>query len=280
MYLLREHLIKVLSRAGMEVLFPERKAFYSGNGPENQTRDLIYAADCSIHLIGKESIYIAQNTESTSIEEELSIARERINNEWREFKIFIWYPYDILSDDDSREQDAFISNIRQGIVQNMIFSNRESVVSFVEDIRSVMYSGKPVEFDIEKTELFFIYNSLDFESANEIIYLVSDIIQVKKLEIVLSADVDYAELVAQQIRKSQLAVIYYKNTSDWSLPFVQQVWKKVGGASSGIPILFIGDANVEANEEINFEAPRVISRKVPHEIIPIEIKVQFDSLTQ
>jgi hypothetical protein len=277
---LKEHLIKVLSRAGMEVLYQKVNILNSDINSGEEKKDLLYAADCSIHIIGKESIYSNENSEVSDIELELNNARDRIKSEWRDFRIFIWYPFDILSDDESKDQDNFISKIRQGIVQNMIFSNRESVVSFVEDIRSVMYGGKPVEFDIEKTELFFIYNALDYETANEIIYLVSDIIELKKLEIVLSADIDYAELVSQQIKKSKMGVIYYKNTSDWAVPFVQQVWKKVGGASSGTPILFIGDANTELNEGINFEAPKVISLTVAHEIIPIEIKVQYDSIDQ
>jgi len=277
---LKEHLIKVLNRAGMEVLYPKINTINKNNENHSENRELIYAADCSIHIIGKESIYAEDIEDSSSIEKELTVARERINNEWRDFRIFIWYPHDIIGDDDNHEQDVFISKIRQGIVQNMIFSNRESVVSFVEDIRSVMYGGTPVEFDIDKTELFYIYNALDYEPANEIVYLVSDIIEVKKLEIVLSADVDYAELVAQQIKKSKMVVIYYKNTADWALPFVQQVWKKIGGASSATSILFIGDANIEANEGIHFEAPKVVSRTVAHEIIPIEIKVQYDSVIQ
>ncbi len=108
--------------------------------------------------------------------------------------------------------------------------------------------------------------------------MVADVIEVKKIEITLSDDVDYSELVVQQIKKSRMVVVYYKYASDWALPFVQQVWKKVGGASSNVPILFIGDSNIKDNQLINFEAPKVISQVVSQELIPIEIKVQFDKI--
>lgn len=278
MQYLKDHLVKVLNRAGMEVLSAENNKI-ANNIDSATNKDLLYAADCSIHIIGKNSIY-DKESDASIIEQELTKAGERIKSEWRDFRIFIWYPFNIFDENEDRDQENFISKIRQGIVQNMIFSNRESVVTFVEDIRSVMYGGKPVEYDIEKTELFFIYNALDYESANEIIYMVSDIIEIKKLEIVLSADIDYAEIVAQQIKKTKMVVIYYKYTSDWALPFVQQVWKKTGGASSATPILFIGDGNNEVNNGIGFDAPNVFSLSVPHDIIPVEIKVQFDALNE
>ncbi len=43
-------------------------------------------------------------------------------------------------------------------------------------------------------------------------------------------------------------------------------------------ILFIGDSNIKDNQLINFEAPKVISQVVSQELIPIEIKVQFDKI--
>ncbi len=275
---LHDLLIKVLGRAGMEVLCP--KSSKSGNNDEyiELNKQLLNQADCSVHILGDSAkSKNSANGSNSMVEQQLFEAQNRTQSEWREFKIFIWHPAIIMN--SNPEQDDFISAIRQGILHNMIYSNRNSVVSFVEDIRSVMYGGKPEEFDVENVDIFFVYNALDQEDALEIISLLSDVVLLKKLEIMLSVDIDYSELVAQQIKKSKMVVVYYKNTSSWALPFVRQVWKKTGGASSPTPILFIGDSNLEANQFVEFEANMVISKLVAQEIIPIEIKVQYDSLS-
>jgi len=276
---MQDRLIKVLGRAGIEVLCPIKSNDKNSEELKEKNKKLLYQADCSVHIIGNMRPTKNLSSENLNlVEQQLNEAQNRNHSEWRDFKIFIWHPASIFN--DYQEHDDFISAIRQGIMHNMIYSNRNSVVSFVEDIRSVMYGGRPEQFDVENVDIFFIYNALDQEEALEIISFLDDVVILKKLEIILSADIDYSELVAQQIKKSKMVVVYYKNTSSWALPFVQQIWKKVGGASSSIPILFIGDANVLQNESVEFEADMVISKLVAQEIIPIEIKVQFDNLTQ
>ena len=101
---------------------------------------------------------------------------------------------------------------------------------------------------------------------------------VEKLNIIQDSDMDYSELCFQQIGKAKLAVVYFKETSDWALPFVQQVWKKVGGASTNTPILLIGDENPDINKGKSFKAPKVVSLIVSGELIPLEIKMQYDKL--
>jgi hypothetical protein len=276
---LRNRLIKVMNRAGLEILCVDSQFLTNKNKTIEETKRLINIADCSVHTIGSIIPKVLDDNEIHSIPEyQLKEAQERIKSEWRESKIFIWQPFEYQSQFIDDEYDNYIGLIRQGIVQNMIYSNRKSDILFVEDIRSVMYSGKPDKYDIDKTDLFFIYNWLDLDYANEIIRMIADVINIRTLEIVISQEVDYAELVAQQILKSKLAVIYFKNTSDWALPFVQQVWKKIGGASSPTPILFVGDGNVQSNADVKFEAPQITSVIVPHEIMPVEIKVQFDKI--
>jgi hypothetical protein len=276
---LRNHLIKVMIRAGLEVLYVAPNFLKSSDKIVEETKRLINVADCSIHVIGNKLLYKPDNSDVQSVSEfQLKEAQSRIKSEWRNFKIFIWQPFENNEQSFDEEYENYIGLIRQGIVHNMVYSNRKSDILFVEDIRSVMFSGKPDEYDVDKTDLFFIYNWLDLDDANEIISMVADVISLRTLEIVLSKEVDYAELVAQQIVKSKLVVIYYKKTADWALPFVQQVWKKIGGASSPTPILFVGDGNIESNNHVGFDAPKVTSVTVPHEIMPVEIKVQFDKL--
>ncbi len=279
--ILRNRLLLVLNRAGMEVLYLDLNKINGNEALIEENRKLLNSADCSVHILGNHSIKEnVDENEVSIVEYQLQQAQNRKNSEWRDFKIFIWHPAFIAEASEGEEFDDFISSVRQGIMHHMIYSSRDSVVSFVEDIRSVMYGGTPTQFDTDTTDIFFIYNGIDQETAKEILSLATDVLKVKALEIILSEDIDYSELVAQQVKKSKLVVIYYKDTNDWALPFVQQVWKKTGGASSPVPILFIGDSNIAANEDIDFEAPNVISQLVAHEIIPIEMKVQFDNISE
>jgi hypothetical protein len=144
-----------------------------------------------------------------------------------------------------------------------------------------MMAQKEVKnFDVSSADIFLIFNEVDEGEAKEIVDLLSDVIDVEKLNIVQDNDLDYAELCSQQINQSKLAVVYFKETADWALPFTQQIWKKVGGASSHTPILLIGDEDPSSNHGKKFNAPKIISLVLSGELIPLEIKVQYDKLTQ
>jgi len=72
------------------------------------------------------------------------------------------------------------------------------------------------------------------------------------------------------MEKSKLGVIYFREASDWALPFIQQIWKMAGGASSGTPLLLIGDDSLEANQVKKFNAPKVVSKIVAKDLIALE----------
>lgn len=277
---LKNLLEKVLERAGMEVLYPDAKAVKNETAFIKQTETLIQEADCSIHLLGKMHLDKKIEEKNSFIQDfQFTVAQNKSNIE-NGFKVFVWHPEFISENGVETEQEKFIRSVRQRIYHNMIFSNKNSAISFVEDMRAVLYSDTHSHYDMQETDLFFIYNELDADSANGIIDLIADIIDLRKIEITLSDAVDYSELVAQQIEKSKFVVIYFQRTNDWAIPFIQQVWKKIGGASSKVPLLFIGDANIEENLSVNFEAPMVITQIVAQELIPIEIKVQYDKVIE
>jgi hypothetical protein len=135
-------------------------------------------------------------------------------------------------------------------------------------------------FKLNPTDIFFICNQLDEKEASEIADLLSDIIPVERLSIVQDSELDYSSLCQQQIGKSKLAVVYFKESADWAIPFVQQVWKKIGGASSHVPILLIGDEEPDSNTTKVFKAPKVLSLVVAGELIPLEIKIEFDRIME
>ena len=102
---------------------------------------------------------------------------------------------------------------------------------------------------------------------------------VETLNILPEGEESYREMSTQQIPKSKLAVVYFKYAADWALPFIKQIWKQVGGASSPTPMFLVGEDDPQSNLARNFKAPRVISSIVPKETIPAEVKKIYSKLT-
>lgn len=183
------------------------------------------------------------------------------------------------SDADNKQLD-FINRLQHHLSNNMILSRVPSAIQFVEDVRLILEQQEKKVFDTNPADVFLIYNQTDDKDAERIQMMLSGILKLVKLVIVQDSDIDYEEFAAQQMDVSKLSVIYFKKASDWALPFAQQIWKKVGGASAKSPILFICDADAPGSGTKDFIAPKVSSFKLPGELIPLEIKVQFDSLNE
>ena len=264
----------MLEKANMEVVY----ASDTNNESEflEEDRKALLKANCSLHILGNIFGKTLQGNPSLSLSKHQFIEAKKKLNSNPEYKMFIWYPQHLVGKEKEILQEAFIDEIRYGIEKNMIFTTTESPIQLVDDIRNMMTFEQKTYFDVKETEIFLIFNQLDENEAEEVVDMLSDIVEVEKLNIIQNSETDYSELCNQQIGKSKLAVIYFKETSDWALPFVQQVWKKVGGAGSHTPILLIGTEDPEFNKNKVFNAPKVISLIVSGDLIPLEIKVQYD----
>ncbi len=267
----------ILKRAGMEVSSP------NGNDVNeliNQSEQELKVADSMVLVLTKDyGITIDENQIESFTRHLFKMGLERTKSD-ESFKLFIWHHPELLEQEIDIFQQEFINEIRYSLNKNMVFSSVSSPIQFVEDMRNMMVEKEVESFDVSNTDIFLIFNEVDEYEAKDIIDMLSDVIDVEKLNIVQDNDVDYAELCSQQIKQSKLAVVYFKETADWALPFVQQIWKKVGGAASHTPILFIGDENPSTNLGKKFNAPKIISYVVSGDLIPLEIKVQFDKLIQ
>ena len=272
---LRNELSSVLQRAGMQVM-PTEEYFKEENSLSAFDSQLI-TTKCSVHIIFPQ--YAPLTGSGASIAKIQFQAAKNYLAQNPDFKIFVWLPpsTDILNIESA--QLTFINEVKNNISKNMVFSNASSPIQLVDDIRSLMETKEIVEFDLNSTDIFLMSNQLDEGDANEIIDMLSDIVPVEKLNIIQDSDTDYSELCKQQIPKSKLAVIYFKESGDWALPFAQQVWKKIGGATSHTPILLIGDTDPQTNMGKKFAAPKVISLIIEGTLIPLEIKVQYDKVT-
>jgi hypothetical protein len=232
---------------------------------------------CSVQFIGK-----SYNNSSANLSESEqhfeSIKNHCLKN--TSYKSFIWLPSTIDYSSSDKNQLKFINKIENSLTNNMILSRAASTVQFVEDIKLILEQQPKKKFDTTPTDVFIIASQIDENDLIQIQKMLSGIIKTIKLTIVQDSDTDYEEYASQQMSVSKLSVIYFKNNSAWALSFAQQIWKKIGGASSNTSILLIGDLDNPENNNKQFNAPKVISMCVPNALIPLEIKIQFDNLIE
>ena len=269
----RTQLLNTLLKSGLQA-FPNQAANQLDN---HQIQQQLAQAAISVHMFGLD--YGEPVIHNQSIEHlQYLLALEKLKQE-SDFRMFIWFPYNINDVTDER-QKQLISTVRNNIIKGITFSNTPSAIALTDDLRLSIQTENKAQFNVKETDVFLVYNQLDDVEADEVVDMLSDIIPVEKLNIIQDSEIDYSEMCAQQIGKSKLAVVYFKESADWALPFTQQIWKKIGGASSHTPILLIGDEDPESNSNKVFKAPKVVSLIVAGELIPLEIKVQYDKILE
>jgi hypothetical protein len=273
---LRNDLSQVLSSAGMNIVPGEKP---SSEQILQMVRQNLADANCSILILFPDYGPLFGENSGISLSKFQFLEAKKQLEINPLFKLIVWLPpsTDLLALEPA--QMEFINEVRNNITKNMVFSNAYSTLQLVDDLRSLMDVKEETVFDVSATDIFLISNQLDENEANEIIDMLSDIVPVEKLSIIQDSDMDYSEYCSQQIGKSKLAVVYFKESAEWALPFAQQVWKKIGGASSHTPILLIGDEDPDTNSNKKLKVPKVISLIVAGELIPLEIKVQYDKVT-
>jgi hypothetical protein len=195
------------------------------------------------------------------------------------FSTFIWHLEDPAKPAKPQQQE-FINNIRNYITANMTFTNAFSPMQLVEDMRSLLVQEKPKELDTKDTDIFFIFNKQDAKDAYPLTELISQEYALEIMNILPGGEQQYRELSAQQIPRSKLAVVYFRYGADWALPFIKQVWKEVGGASSPTTMMLIGEDDPQTNMARIFKAPKVTSSIVPKEEVPEEVKKAYNKVTK
>jgi hypothetical protein len=273
----RNELSSVLTSAGMRVIPGEK---LPNEGISGLVQQNMPGANCSVHIMFPQLSPILNDGSGNSLSKFQFFEAKKQLDINPDFRTIVWLPPSTGHMDIEPPQLDFINEVRNNISKNMVFSNASSAIQLVDDIRSLMDVKQQVVFNINPTDIFLISNQLDENEADEIIDMLSDIVPVEKLSIIQDSDMDYSEYCSQQIGKSKLAVVYFKESADWALPFAQQVWKKIGGASSHTPILLIGDEDPETNLTKKFKAPKVISLIVAGQLIPLEIKVNYDKILE
>lgn len=275
----RTFLYNVLKRAELEVFSIDENKEIPLNVFHEKVQSAIENADCSIHILGNEPEK-KDNSTSSITEMQLIQAKKYSTTKQDEFRIFIWQPENSDKNQNNTDENSFITSVTNSILQNITISKQESAIGFVEDLYAVMNSQTKNIQKGNNTDIFFIHNELDEDPAAQIVELLEDIVSVEKLSMVQNSDRDYSNFIIEQAKHSKLIVVFFKWATNWAEPFLQQLWRLTGGASSTVQIIITADISYKEQLEKLFEMPNVSSYFVSEELIPLEIKVQFDRIVK
>ena len=273
----REEMAIILQKAGFNVL-PSVDCPADDETFRAKAAEEIKKCVCSLHMLSGEFGRRFESDEEISFPQyQFMEAKKKIDAPGPGFNVFVW-----LSPESSRSirpaQQEFIKHIRNNITRNMMFSNSQGPMQLVDDMRVVIMKQDVKVYDSKDTDIYFIFNQQDEQEAMAIVEELSLEFPVETMNILPDGEESYREMSSQQIPKSKLAVVYFKYAADWALPFIKQIWKQVGGASSPTPMFLVGEDNPQSNLARNFKAPRVISSIVPKETIPAEVKRVYNTL--
>lgn len=274
----REEMAIILQKAGFNVL-PAVDCPADDGTFKQKTAEELQKCVCSLHMLSGEFGRRFESDEEVSFpQHQFMEAKNKIGSTGSDFNVFVWLSPNSESSVKPSQQN-FIKYIRNNITRNMMFSNSQGPMQLVDDMRVVMMKQDVKVYDSKDTDIYFIFNQQDEQEARVIIDELSLELPVETLNILPEGEDSYREMSSQQIPKSKLAVVYFKYAADWALPFIKQIWKQVGGASSPTPMFLVGESEPQTNLARNFRAPRVTSSIVPKETIPMEVKKEYSKLT-
>jgi len=270
----REEMAIILQKAGFNVL-PTVDCPADDETFKQKTAEEMKKCVCSLHMLSGEFGRRFESDEDVSFPQyQFMEAKNKIGATGTDFNVFVWLSPNTESSVKPSQQN-FIKYIRNNITRNMMFSNSQGPMQLVDDMRVVMMKQDAKVYDSKDTDIYFIFNQQDEQEAMVIVDELSLEFPVETLNILPEGEDSYREMSSQQIPKSKLAVVYFKYAADWALPFIKQIWKQVGGASSPTPMFLVGESDPQSNLARNFRAPRVTSSIVPKETIPMEVKKEY-----
>jgi hypothetical protein len=267
----------ILKKAGFNV-FPATDCPADDTDFKARVAEEMEKCVCTLHMLSGEFGRRFEADEDMSFPQyQFLEAKKKAEALGGEFNVFVWQePESSVTIKPAQQQ--FVRYIRNNISRNMMFSNSQGPMQLVDDIRVVMMKQDAKVYDSKDTEIFFIFNQQDEVDAQVIIDKLSLEYPVETMNILPEGEDSYRDMSSQQIPRSKLAVVYFKYAADWALPFIKQIWKSVGGASSPTPMFLVGEDDPRTNLARNFKAPRVISVIVPKETIPAEVKKIYSTL--
>jgi hypothetical protein len=273
----REEMAIILQKAGFNVL-PSTDCPADDETFKRKVAEDLSRCSCSLHMLSGEFGRRFEANDDVSFPQHQFIEAKKRIDASTGFNSFIWLYPDL--EQIKPAQQNFIKHIRNNITRNMMFSNSPGPMQLVDDIRVVMMKQDTTVYDSKDTDIFFIFNQQDEVDAKFITDQLSSEYPVEIMNILPDGEDQYREISTQQIPKSKLAVVYFKYAADWALPFIKQIWKQVGGASSPTPLFLVGEDDPKTNLARNFKAPKVVSTVVPKEKVPSEVKKAYTTVVE
>ncbi|KAA9339125.1 hypothetical protein F0P96_00385 [Hymenobacter busanensis] len=267
----REELALICTKAGLKVT-PSTDCPLDEDEFRARTREALAAATCAVHILGSDFGRRFEDNEDQSFPQYAYDQACLLADAQPGFKQFVWFcPTEGMA--LRAAQEELIGRIRNELTENRTFSSVPTAMQFVEDLRSQLQLVPPAPLTIDKdTDIFFVYNQQDLEEATAITDRLSEEFPLELLTIEPDSEDLYKNITVDTIPRSKLAVVYFKYSADWALPFVKQVWRLVGGAASTTPILLLGEDDPAMNRMRVFKAPRVTSSVLAHQRISEEIR--------
>ncbi len=261
----RDELRVILHRAGMDIVDGR-------DVPTSQLKDVMQQTDCSVHILGAADIFTeGKGGGNTTAGSQYSTAKDLCNDK---FKMFVWNPK------GKENRSKYINKIRRDIEENIIFSDRSSAIVFVEDIRNIMTVKQSAMQETVASDIFFLYNDLDTDTATDICTMLGDIRKVTKLSISMSSEVDYNNYIRQQLAVSKIGVVYYNFAGDWAVSFARQIWKDTGGNSSHTPLCIVGNSDHAKEEQLDI-FKGIMECAIDEQLrIPLDINMFLDKNNQ
>lgn len=273
----REEMAIILQKAGFNVL-PSVDCPADDETFKEKAAEEMQKCVCSLHMLSGEFGRRFESDEEISFPQyQFMEAKKKIDSTASGFNVFVWQTPESGNSIKPAQQN-FIKYIRNNITRNMMFSNSHGPMQLVDDMRVVVMKEDAKVYDSKDTDIFFIFSQQDEQDARIIVDELSLEFPVETMNILPEGEESYRDISSQQIPKSKLAVVYFKYAADWALPFIKQIWKQVGGASSPTPMFLVGEDNPHSNLARNFKAPRVTSLILPKETIPAEVKKEYSKL--
>ncbi|MGE0771810.1 MAG: hypothetical protein AB7K37_08875 [Cyclobacteriaceae bacterium] len=272
----REEMSIILQKAGFNVL-PSIDCPADDEAFKSKVAEEMGKCTCSLHILSGEFGRRFESNDEMSFPQYQFLEARKRNETDSNFHTFVWL-YPELSLTMKPAQQDFVKFIRNNITRNMMFSNSAGHMQLVDDIRVVMMKQDAEVYDSKDTDIFFIFNQQDEQEARLITDQLSAEYPIEIMNILPDGEDQYREMSSQQIPRSKLAVVYFKYAADWALPFIKQIWKQVGGASSPTPLFLVGEDDPRSNLARNFKAPKVVSTIVPKERVPAEVKKVYTTV--
>jgi hypothetical protein len=184
--------------------------------------------------------------------------------------MFVWNPR------GAGNTAPYINKIRRTIEENIIYIDKPSAIVFVEDIRNIMTVKQSVNQDTVESDIFFLYNDLDKDTAYDICTMLKDLQTVTKLGVSMTSEVDYNTYIHQQLAVSKIGVVYYNYAGDWAASFARQVWKDTGGDSAVTPLFVVGNIEHAKPEQLEI-FKGIMECAIDEQMrIPLDIKMFLD----